>query len=546
MHHRLACLVAFARPAALVLLLGFLLSACGDRMTAVDRGNRDGILHYALAGEPRDLDPQAITAFNDMKITLALFEGLTAADEATSQPAPAAATKWDVSPDRLTWTFHLRPDLKWSDGTALTARDFVFSFRRTLSPAFGSEYAYVLYPIAGAEAFNSGELTDFEQVGVKATDDLTLVLTLYRPNSALAAILALPVAFPVPEHVITAGGQAFDDRANPWTRPGKLVGNGPFVLTAWEPNQRIVTARNPLFRDDANNRLNGVVFYPFDNASAQEAAFRAGQLHLTSDVPMAKLAAYRQKNSNLLRTDPFIETGFIRFNTGRPPLDDPRVRRALSLAINREAIARNVLTGGQAPAHRFTPPDTAGYTSTATVTQDLDAARALLAEAGYPGGQGFPAFELMTFTTEANQRVMETVQQMWNRELGISIGLLVKEQRVWLNDEHQRNYDLSLGRWIGDYVDPSTFLELFLSNSGNNNTGWGDPEFDRLVNTASAEADTTTRLALYDAAESRLLAAAPVAPIYHGTQTFLIHPAVRGWTKALLGFHRYQFVSLAP
>lgn len=539
-----------ARPASFIfaplLLLAVALAGCGDRTTAVERGDREGVLHYALAGEPRDLDPQAVTAFNDMKITLALFEGLTATDEATSQPVPAAAASWDVSADRLTWTFHLRPDLKWSDGTPLTAQDFVFSFRRTLSPGFSSEYAYVLYPIAGAEDYNAGRQTDFAQVGVKAPDDHTVALTLSRPNAALAAILALPVAYPVPAHVIEAKGGRFDDRANPWSVDGRLVGNGPFRLVSHEPNQRIVTTRNPHFRDDASNQLNGVVFYPFDNASAQEAAFRAGQLHLTSDVPLAKLAAYRTKSSNLLRTDPFLETGFIRFNTRRPPLDDPRVRRALALAIDRESIAKNVLIGGQEAAHRFTPPDTAGYTASTSVTRDFDAARALLAEAGFPGGKGFPTLELMTFTTEANQRVMETVQQMWARELGVTINLLVKEQRVWLDDEHQGNYDISLGRWIGDYVDPSTFLELMTSTSGNNNTGWADAEYDRLVTAASAEADQATRFALYDEAEARLLAAAPLAPVYHGTQAFLIAPSVQGWTKALLGFHRYQNVSLQP
>lgn len=531
-------------PAVAALAASLLVTACGSRETNVVSGNRSGTLHYAIDAEPRDLDPQVLVSFNDMKIILALFEGLTAIDETTSEAIPAAAARWDVSPDNLTWTFNLHPNLTWSDGTPLTAPDFVFSLRRALAPFLAAEYAYVLYPIAGAEAYHSGDSTSFDTVGVKAPDDLTLVLTLERPNAALAAVLALPVAFPVPAHVITTGGRRFDDRINPWTRPGTLVGNGPYTLTTWEPNQRIVVTRNPRYRADATTSLNSVVFYPYESAAAQESAFRAGQLHLTSAVPLSRLAAYRAANSALLRVDPFLETGFLRFNTTRPPFNDPRVRRAFSLAINRTAIATQVLPGGQLPAPRFTPPDTAGYTASTVIPHDLAAARSLLAEAGFPDGVGFPPVELMTFTREENQLTSEALQQMWARDLGIRVTLVMKEQRVWLDDERQLNYALSLGRWIGDYVDPGTFLELFLSNSGNNATGWADPTYDHLITAAAAEPTIAARHALYDQAETLLLTAAPIAPLYHGTQSFLIAPSVHGWQKSLLGFHRYPFLHL--
>ena len=531
-------------PAVAALAASLFVTACGSRETNVVSGNRSGTLHYAIDAEPRDLDPQVLVSFNDMKIILALFEGLTAIDETTSEAIHAAAARWDISPDNLTWTFHLHPNLTWSDGTPLTAPDFVFSLRRALAPFLAAEYAYVLYPIAGAEAYHSGDSTSFDTVGVKAPDDLTLVVTLERPNAALAAILALPVAFPVPAHVITAGGRRFDNRINPWTRPGALVGNGPYTLTTWEPNQRIVVTRNPRYRADATTTLNSVVFYPYESAAAQESAFRAGQLHLTSSVPLSRLAAYRATNSALLRVDPFLETGFLRFNTTRPPFNDPRVRRAFSLAINRTAIATQVLPSGQLPAPRFTPPDTAGYTAFTVIPHDLAAARSLLAEAGFPDGVGFPPVELMTFTREVNQLTSEALQQMWTRDLGIRVTLAMKEQRVWLDDERQLNYALSLGRWIGDYVDPGTFLDLFLSNSGNNATGWADPAYDLLITAASSEPELAARHALYDQAETLLLAAAPIAPIYHGTQAYLIAPSVRGWQESLLGFHRYHFLKL--
>lgn len=522
-----------------------LLAGCRPRETPVEAGTRSGTLHLAISAEPRDLDPHILVAYNDMIISLALFEGLTAIDEKTSQPIAAAAERWETSDDGLTWTFHLRPDLKWSDGAPLTAEDFVFSLRRVLSPKLASEYAYVLFSIVGAEEFNAGKLTDPARLGVKAPDARTLVLTLVQANPALPAILSLPAAFPVPRRVIEKQG-GVDDRANRWTRPEFLVGNGPLRPTEWTPNRRIVTVRNEHYRDAAGMKLNSVVFYPYENAVAQEAAFRSGQLHLTNEVPLSKIAAYRKGDQAArLRLDRFLETAFLRFNTERAPLNDRRVRQALGRAIDRVALVENVTLAGQQAARSLTPPDTAGYTARAAMADDPEGARRLLAEAGFPGGKGFPKLEIMTFTNELNQRLLEAIQQMWRKELGIEVTLALKEQRVWLDDERQKNYAISAARWIGDYVDPSTFLEVFLSNSGNNATGWAQPEYDRLVRAGGAEIRAGQREALYQQAEAILLDEAPIAPIYHGTRSFLIHPAVVGWEPSLLGFHRYQTISLA-
>jgi len=532
--------------AALSLFLLVALVGCGKRETRTESGLRTATLHLAISAEPRDLDPQILVSYNDMTISLALFEGLTAIDETTSEPVPALAERWEQSPNGRVWTFHLRPDLRWSDGSPLTADDVVFSLRRVLSPQLGSEYAYVLFTLVGAEDFNAGKITDPTALGVRAQDPKTVVLTLTQPTPTLPALLALPTTFPVPRHVIERLGRA-DDRANRWTQPGNLVGSGPFRLTEWSRNQRIVTERNSHFRDDRATRLQSVVFYPYESATAQESAFRAGQIHLTSEVPLSKIAAYRAgPNREQLRADPFIETGFLRINLGRPPLDDPRVRLALAHALDRRALVDKVALGGQSPAHSLTPPGTAGYTSTAGIPDSYAKARELLAAAGFPGGKGFPSLEIMSFTNELNQRLLEAIQQMWKRELGIDVTLSLKEQRVWLDDERQRNYALSGARWIGDYVDPSTFLEVFLSNSGNNATGWSNADYDRLVRAASAETDRGRRRSLYQEAEAILLAEAPIIPIYHGTRTFLIHPSVKGWTPALLGFHRYQTISLQP
>lgn len=537
MHRSLFLLAALSALVALAALP----AGCAKRETAAAAGTRTGTLHLALNSEPGELDPQRQINMDQMCVALALFEGLTALDERTSQPVPAAAERWTTSADGLTWTFHLRPGLRWSDGAPLTAEDFVCSLRRALSPALASEYAYVLYPIRGAEDFNAGRLTDPAALGIRAVDAATLELALARPTPLLPAILGLPVAFPIPRQALAKAAASGDERR--WTRPEFLVGNGPFTLAEWSPNRRLVTARNPHFHEPA--RLAGIVFHPFDQATAQEAAFRTGQLHLTADLPATRLDHYRANQPAVLRTEPVLEANFLRFNTAQPPFNDTRVRRAFALAIDRRALVATVTRGGQEPAFTLCPATLAGYTPPPGIATDPAAARRLLAEAGFPEGRGFPAVEAITFSSDLNQKVLEALQQTWQRELGIAVALAPKEKNVWIADERRLAYQLSLARWIGDYADPVAFLELFLAGGGNNATGWADPEYDRLVRTAADTAEPAARMALFRAAEERLLAAAPVAPLHHGTRAYLADPAVHGWEPAPLGFRRYQHVSLS-
>ena len=523
--------------------VSLLAAGCAHRETPAEAGIREQVLHLGNGSEPRDLDPHVVVSFNDFNIVLALFEGLTGIDERTSLPVPALAERWETSADGLVWRFHLRPDARWSNGDALTAQDCVFGIHRALSPQLASEYAYVLYPLKNAEAFNAGRVTDFTQVGVRAIDATTLAFTLERPAPYLASAATLPAWFPVHRASIEKLGR-FDNRAVPWTRPENMVCNGPFILKEWTPGSRVVVGRNPHYWDARHVRLNGMVFYPIENAATQEAAFRAGQLHLTSDVPLSKIAAYRRDHPAVLRIDPFLDTAFLRLNVRRAPFTDRRVRQALARAIDRSALVRDVALGGQQPAHCLTPPNTAGYTARAAIPDDFAAARRLLAEAGYPGGRGFPKVEIQFATLELNQRLLEAVQQMWRRELGIEVTLANKEQRVWLNDERQLNYDISYAHWIGDYVDPSTYLELFTADGGNNSTGWASSDYDRLVRAAGAEQDPARRNELYQRAEAILMDEAPVVPVFFGTRVFLCHPAVKNWQPALLGIHQYKNVYL--
>jgi oligopeptide transport system substrate-binding protein len=247
-----------------------------------------------------------------------------------------------------------------------------------------------------------------------------------------------------------------------------------------------------------------------------------------------------------MRIDPFSQTYYLRFNVTRPPLNDLRVRRALAMALDRVAIARDVLQGSRTPAYALTPPDTAGYTSQARVPSDFASARRLLAEAGFPGGKGFPRLEVQMWTDAINSKVMEAIQQMWRRELGIDVALSNEDFRVYLDNRRTLAFQISYSRWIADYDDPSTFLDEFLSDSGNNQTGWADAEFDRLDREANRTLDPVRRRAVLQQAEARLLDQAPIAPIFYGARTFLIQPYVRGWTPSLLGIHRYQFIKLEP
>ena len=531
----------------LLTVLGSLLTltGCARRDTPVEAGLSTQTLLVGNAAEPGDLDPQTATVLNDQILSIALFEGLTALDEQTTVPVPAAAERWEVSPDGLVWTFHLRAGLKWSNGEALTADDFLQSWRRILHPAFAAEGAWYFLPVKNAEDYNSGKLTDVTAVGLAAPDALTLVVTLKQPTPYLPALVSLPAWFPInPRVVARFGGLAA--RGTAWTRPGNLVSNGPFQLREWTPNARIVMEKNPHHWEAAQTRLQQIIFFPIENPSVEERNFRAGQLHATFNLPVSRLASWRESEPARLRLDPMMQVNFLRFNVTQPALADARVRRALSLAIDRDTLARTVLQGSRPPAHAFTPPGTGGYTARAVVGTDFETARQLLAAAGFPGGKGFPAIELQCRNDELSPKLAEALQAIWQRELGVRITLTPVEQKTWVQNQQSLNYAVTLAAWTADYPDPATFLGLFASGSEYNWTGWKNPAYDRLLNLAAATLEPHLRYEVFQQAEQLLLDEAPVAPVFIGAQTYLLHPAVRGWVPAPLMFRRFQKVHLEP
>jgi oligopeptide transport system substrate-binding protein len=534
-----------ARLCLLLPLLGLLLTNCARRESEVTKGNRDGVFSCSIGSEPTDLDPQVVTGIGEAKVIHALFEPLVSFDPKTLQPVPALAETWDISPDGLTYTFHLHAKAVWSNGEPLTAQDCVDSWHRMLTPSLAADYAYMFYLIKGAEDFNKGRTTDFSTVGLSAPDAHTFVVQLLQPTPYFLQIVLNSPWRPLNVRSIAAVGDAYR-RGTPWTRVGRIVTSGPFILKEWSPQNRLVVEKSPTYWDKANVHLNAIIFYPTDNIDAEERAFRSGQLHVTYSLSLAKVPTYRRDQPASLRIDDYVDTYFFRFNTRNAPLNDARVRRALSLAIDRQLIADKVLQGGQRPAGTLVPPDMPGYTPPAPLTHDLDTARRLLAEAGYPGGKGLPPVELLYNNSEILRLVAEAIQEMWRRDLGIDARLANQEYKVVFANRRTGNYQILLGDWIGDYMDPTTFLDLFRSDAGNNHTGWGSKDYDALMNQAAATVDVAARADLLRRAEQLMLEAAPIAPIYFNTHVYLKQPSLKNWHPSPMDHIDYRHVSLEP
>lgn len=535
--------------ATLALSLG--LAGCGKKEggaaasggSAVERGNQEQILHIGNLGEPNDLDPHIVATHNDAHIAMALFEGLVQYDPRTSEPVAAGAERWETLADNLTWTFHLRKNAKWSNGDPVTANDYVFALRRLLMPALGGEYANMMFVLKNAEAFYGGRITDPAQVGARAADDHTLVLTLERPVPYLLTMACHASWYPLHRATIEKFGKV-DQRGSPWTRAGNLVGNGYFTLKEWRPNQFIRLAKSETYWDRENVKLKEVFFYPIESEDAEERSFRSGQLHVTSTMPITKIATY--KDSPYYHPHVLLGTYAYYFNVNVKPLDDARVRRALAMAIDREAIVRDVTKGGQIAAGNLCPPDIAGFTARARVPYDLPAAKKLLAEAGFPDGRGFPQLDLLFNTNEGHRTIAEAVQQMWKKGLGIDIRLYNQEGKVWADSMRTKNYQIARYAWIGDYLDPSTFLELMEGNNGNNNTNWKNEEYDRLIAAARATSDREKRYEYFQRCEEILAQECPSAPVYFYMRNNLRRPEVKGWYGNLLDNHPLKGVYLDP
>ncbi len=532
--------------AAAVLLAAVVLclSGCGGGETNVSKGNRTGTLHWGNGTEPQSLDPHLATGVPEHHIISAIMEGLVLKDSTTLEPKPGVAETWEISPDGRIYTFHLRHNARWSNGDPHLAQDYVWSWWRALQPALGNLYAYMFYSISNAQEYYEGQITDFDQVGVKALDDYTLQVTLENPTPYFLQLLDHYSLFPVHRATVEKFGAA-DERGTRWTYEGNIVTNGPFQLTEWQINRRVVVERNPYYWDADTVKLNKIVFYPTENVVSEERMFRTGQLHYTGSVPGDKIPVYQKSGDPALKIAPFLGTYFYRFNTDVDQLKDKRVRRALAMTIDREQITERILKSGQIPAYALTPPGTMGYYPPSNLRFDPEAARKLLAEAGYPNGEGFPVTQILYNTSEGHRKIAVAIQQMWKKYLNINVTLLNQEWKVYLDSESAGDYQISRASWIGDYVDPNSFLDMFLCGGGNNRTGWCNKEYDHLILDKAPTAKThAERLEIFAQAETILLEELPIVPIYIYTSNHLVSPSIKNKATNLLDQTMYKEIYL--
>jgi oligopeptide transport system substrate-binding protein len=609
-------------------------------------------LRLANGTEPKSLDPELIIGEPEHVLASALFEGLTRIDGRTGKPVAGVAENWELSSDGTVYTFHLRANARWSDGRPVTASDFVYGWRRLLEPDVGAEYAYMLYPIALAEAYNTfaghaetltkkllpavselaktapldakawqdflrknhandplrpvdddvlgellargtGSVTAAELAtfrarlerardflasenanarahlgvdrGVIAKDARTLVVELRAPTPYFLQVLAHNSSMPVPRWAIAAHG----DR---WFLPGNIVSNGPFRLGSWLVNDHIRLEKNPMYWGRDEVRLERVDMLSNENTMTNVNLYFTGALDSTNRYFPLQLAPELKKRPDFEQA-PGLVVYFYRLNTTRKPLDDKRVRQALNLAIDRELITKNVLGLGQAPAYTFVPPGLPGYTPPASVIRyDPEAARRLLAEAGYPGGKGFPRLGILYNTMEDHKRIAEVVGDQLRRNLGIEVTPYNQEWQSYLEAARSMNYDIARSAWSADYADPNTFLDMFVTNGANNETGFSSELYDRLIRVAgdlslfardpepllaklrdpekarnwlartqtgsSAErehARERLRLLLLSEAEAVLVNDGfPIIPVYFYVNGILRQPRVHGYTMQLL------------
>ncbi|HEY4300502.1 MAG TPA: peptide ABC transporter substrate-binding protein [Candidatus Didemnitutus sp.] len=460
---------------------------------------------------------------------------------------PAAALAWEADPSGLKWTFHLDPGAHWCNGDPVTARDFVATIRRALDPALAAPKAGLFLDLRNAAAFYHGTIHDPSQIGAIARDQFTLELALAHPTPHLLALAASGPWIPIHWTTVEKFG---DTRESAWTRPGNYVGNGPFVLAEWKPHELIRVTRNPHYHAATHVLVDEIDFLKFDDENTEERAYRAGQVDVTMTIPVTKRAGYHEPERHV---QPLAETRYLAVNVTRAPLSDVRVRRALSLGIDRQQLVDAVLQGGQSPADTFLPPGLAGVEAVpdpdlagepaARRARDLAEARHLLADAGFPEGRGLRKLEISTWV---DNPVIEAIQQMWRRDLGVETAISVREARVHAAALRSGDFDLGFAPAIPDYNDASALLSELERGASGNYPHWGNARFGGIVAEAAATADPRARADQFREAGQILRAEQPVIPLYFNTQIYLVSPRVSGWKSDRLWTRTYLDVSLSP
>jgi oligopeptide transport system substrate-binding protein len=464
--------------------------------------------------EPESLDPAIIVAQADMRVVQGLYEGLTRLEPVAARAVPGLAQNWDLSPDGKIYTFHLRTNLVWSTGEPITSADVVYSWIRALDPKTVSRYAGQLYYLKNGEEFNTGKITNTALVGVSAPDPYTVRVELKSPTAFFIDLCAFPTLAVVPR-------QTIDKYGDRWLLAKPLPVSGAYELVAWRLNDKVRLKKNPLYWDATNTQSGIIDLLPVGSPTTALNLYEHGQADIVWDKELipSELVDVLLKRPDFHSFN-YLGTYFFRFNVTRKPFDDPRVRKALALAVDKERIVKKITRAGEVTTSHLVPDGTQNYNPPEGLGYDPEQARKLLDEAGYPGGKGFPRFEYMFNAAgggggKIHENIAIELQQMWRDELGIQMDLRQVETQVFWGMQSRLDYTLSKSSWIGDYNDANTFLGMFVTGDGNNETGWSNPHYDELIHAANEETDLKQREKLFQQAETILVRdEVPIVPLY--------------------------------
>jgi oligopeptide transport system substrate-binding protein len=517
------------------LAAAFIAAAPASAELVLNRGN--------AGGEPFSLDPHQTQGTWENNIVGDMLEGLTTED-VDGQIIPGAAERWDISEDGRTWTFHIRQNAVWSDGTPVTADDFVYSWRRLMDPKTAAQYASILYVVKNAELVNKGTLP-LDDLGVAAPDPKTFVVTLEHPAPYLDGITAHQASFPVPRWQLEKFG-------NDWIKADNFVSNGPYKLVVWRVNEYVRLAKSATYYDAANVKADVVNWIPNNNYAAGVKSFRAGEYDIYDSYPNNQYNALKAQMGDEVKAAPYLATSYLTFNQRRKPFDDVRVRMALSLAVDRQVLTDRVYQLGEPVACSIVPPETANYEKGATspdcrlkTQPERDAeARRLLAEAGF--GPGNPlTFRFYTATDPDTRRASAAIQAMW-KSVGVVAEIVGSEPATLYNQYLQTfNFDVGMASWVGDYNDPETFLFMFeTNNTGFNYGGYSSPRYDELMRQERMEPDIAKRATIMREAEQLLLDEYGVAPTRFRFNPYLVKSYLKGWTGNMRGVNRSRWMTI--
>lgn len=482
--------------------------------------------------EPASLDPHKVESDVEFNIISDMFDGLVAVKpDGTIEPRLAAS--WE---NKGNWIFHLREGITWSDGTPITAQDVVWSWQRLADPKTASPYASYLgnMNIVNAADIAEGKKSP-DTLGVKALDDKTLEITLTQPTAAFLPMLAHPSLVALDKVLITRF-------AEKWTKPEHFVSSGPYTLSQWVVNERIVGKRNPRYWDDAHTVINQVTYLPISSEAADVNRYRAGEIDITSTVPINQFALLKKTMPEQLDVSPHLATYYYELNTTRPPFNDARVRRALNMALDKDIIAGKVLGQGQRPAWLVSQPEIGGITlknpdyASWPREKRIAEAKKLLAEAGF--GDDHPlSFNLLYNTSESHQRIAIAAASMWKKNLGVEAKLQNQEWKTMLDAKRTGNFDAVRYAWIADYDDATTFLNNFRTGDSSNTSRYSNPAYDAALLNAAKATDIAARGRYYQQAEDLLAQDVPSIPVYHYVRSHLVKPWVGGFTPDRLGYY---------